>query len=480
MIHPAVSKPARGKAFLLVLALVGANAAWAEDTLIREEHLVLTMGGSEVGTADSADYETAGGYRLERKSTMKLKRGKTLVDIETVMVAETDAALQPITYTFSRTDASGTLTLRGRRDGTRFVVTTEGGPSAVDKSFELERDMMFASAAQVLLWNNRRVGFETKRKVIVEEMGAVTPFTASVKARDGGGVVVTSSFDNLGLVTHDELDGKGKTVVSRTPAIGAVAYPVGSKPPEGVGTQRLDMLGSTRWPAPDLPEGVERVVYRVRVSDAATFKVPEDDRQRVLKREGGTMDLEVKSGPAMRGILGGAERRRLLESTPYEPVNDPLLKETALKVTLGATTPAEKVQKLVTFVSGHIEDKAMDRAYAPALVTLESKAGDCTEHAVLLSALARSLGIPTRLVDGVIVDGGHVGYHEWVEVYIDGEGFIPADPMFGEFPASPARLKLTEGTSSPEGLLKLGVAAGRMLRAGTSIEVVESTPAFAN
>ena len=124
----------------------------------------------------------------------------------------------------------------------------------------------------------------------------------------------------------------------------------------------------------------------------------------------------------------------------------------------------------------HVQAKSLDRGYAPATATLESRAGDCTEHSVLLSALLRSVGIPTRLVDGVVVDGGRAGYHEWVEVQIDQEGFVPADPTFGEFPASPLRLKLAEGSSSPEGLLGLGVAAGRMLRPEVRIEVLSSSP----
>ena len=106
--------------------------------------------------------------------------------------------------------------------------------------------------------------------------------------------------------------------------------------------------------------------------------------------------------------------------------------------------------------------------------TLEQRKGDCTEHAVLLSALLRTQGIPTRLVDGVVVSGGVLGYHQWIEVQIDDEGMVPADPTFGEFPASVQRLKLAEGASDPQGLMDLGMAAARILRPGTRIEVLEA------
>src|SRR5262249_756083 len=105
----------------------------------------------------------------------------------------------------------------------------------------------------------------------------------------------------------------------------------------------------------------------------------------------------------------------------------------------------------------------------------QSQSGDCTEHSVLLSALLRARGFPTRLADGVIVDGTHAGYHEWVEVYVDGEGFIPTDPTFGQFPAGPERLKLAEGSTSPDEHLTLSVAAARLLKPGVKIEVLDAT-----
>ena len=75
----------------------------------------------------------------------------------------------------------------------------------------------------------------------------------------------------------------------------------------------------------------------------------------------------------------------------------------------------------------------------------------------------RSLGYPTRLVDGVIAFEQQLGYHEWVEVYIDGQGFVPLDPTFNEFPAGPNRLTFAVGDSSPEGMLKLGITATQLL-----------------
>ena len=202
--------------------------------------------------------------------------------------------------------------------------------------------------------------------------------------------------------------------------------------------------------------------------------MPEDNRQRVVARGKGTVDVVVRAVPSTKRALSAAERAALIAPTPYEDTANRALHQAAIRETKGARTTREKIAALTQFVYRHVEAKTLDRGYAPAVTTLKSKTGDCTEHAVLLSALLRSLQIPTRLVDGVVVDGGRAGYHEWVEVQVDDSGFVPADPTFGQFPASPARLKLAEGSSDPEGLLKLGIAAGRILRPGVRIEVVQA------
>src|SRR5438067_10914509 len=66
---------------------------------------------------------------------------------------------------------------------------------------------------------------------------------------------------------------------------------------------------------------------------------------------------------------------------------------------------------------------------------LRTMKGDCTEHALLATALLRAAGIPARRADGVIYlqqnDGVPALYwHEWVEAYV-GE-WTQLDPTFNE------------------------------------------------
>jgi transglutaminase-like putative cysteine protease len=90
--------------------------------------------------------------------------------------------------------------------------------------------------------------------------------------------------------------------------------------------------------------------------------------------------------------------------------------------------------------------------------TLRALRGDCNEHAVLLTALARAAGIPARVVAGAVyLDGGFL-YHAWTELWLG--PWVSADAVFGQLPADATHVKLLEG--GPERHLELAQVIGRL------------------
>jgi transglutaminase-like putative cysteine protease len=83
-----------------------------------------------------------------------------------------------------------------------------------------------------------------------------------------------------------------------------------------------------------------------------------------------------------------------------------------------------------------------------AVAVLESRRGDCNEHAQLLTALARSLGIPARVASGLAYLDGRFYYHAWVEVWLG--DWVAVDPTWGQFPADAAHLRLVTGGLSQQ------------------------------
>lgn len=91
---------------------------------------------------------------------------------------------------------------------------------------------------------------------------------------------------------------------------------------------------------------------------------------------------------------------------------------------------AVNMPALTGWVGRYITKKTFTRDFDLASVVAARREGDCTEHAVLLAALARARKIPARVVTGLalIEVSGKVSAfgHAWVEWH-DGKTWIPAD-----------------------------------------------------
>ncbi|HYE75802.1 MAG TPA: transglutaminase domain-containing protein, partial [Blastocatellia bacterium] len=69
------------------------------------------------------------------------------------------------------------------------------------------------------------------------------------------------------------------------------------------------------------------------------------------------------------------------------------------------------------------------RVNSDTIDTIASREADCYEHSELFVALARSQGLPARVVTGAAYGDGSFGGHAWVEVYLG--KWVEVDPTWG-------------------------------------------------
>jgi hypothetical protein len=126
--------------------------------------------------------------------------------------------------------------------------------------------------------------------------------------------------------------------------------------------------------------------------------------------------------------------------------NRPEIGELALSIAGSEDNAYLSACKLRAWVYGNLESKDNSGVPVSAIDVLKAKKGDCKHHAVLFAALARSIGIPTRLVKGIVWGDGSFGGHEWAECYV-GE-WVSFDPSWScDFvDATHIRLFTTEST----------------------------------
>lgn len=180
------------------------------------------------------------------------------------------------------------------------------------------------------------------------------------------------------------------------------------------------------------PRALERAVYELR---GKHLDLPELGYQRVEKIPGGlrlTVDLQADLQAGL--AAGRAERFSEEALAPYRRASifvnheDPGVRRLHGRA-LGQDAPADpaaRAELLRRFVEKYLEQKDLASVLATASEVAENASGDCTEHAVLLAALLRADGIPSRVVFGLIYVESFAGerevfgYHMWTQAYLGG------------------------------------------------------------
>jgi transglutaminase-like putative cysteine protease len=160
--------------------------------------------------------------------------------------------------------------------------------------------------------------------------------------------------------------------------------------------------------------------------------------------------LTVKSRVETRDWSGGPraalkDAKSWLRPTRFIPT-DGIVRETALKITKGASTDAAKARAIYDWIveNTHREPKVRGCGLGNIRFMLESGdlGGKCADLNALYVGLARSSGLPARDVYGIRVAKSQLGYkslgaasetitksqHCRAEVYLTGRGWIPVDP----------------------------------------------------
>ncbi len=138
---------------------------------------------------------------------------------------------------------------------------------------------------------------------------------------------------------------------------------------------------------------------------------------------------------------------RWLQPEPLIESDDPQIVALAKELTQDVHDRWAAVLKIANWVHQEIRYTIADSP--SARMALEKRTGDCGPHATLTVAMLRAVGIPAKLVGGVVYTpsfGGSFGQHAWVEVDMGTDGWVAFDPTTGELDAlSAVHIKLFEG-----------------------------------
>ncbi len=271
-------------------------------------------------------------------------------------------------------------------------------------------------------------------------------------------------------------DGEGRTIKTRVAALEQESYRTSRELALAAGTTGATIdLGSDLTVKLDRPFPQARqsrlARYRVELASGDPAKIfASGVTQSVRSLDAHTAEVTVRS---LRPGDAAAAPSSVLVAHEYTVANsvlqidDPRVRAMAREAQGNAMNPRQSAIALERYVHQAMTKKNFSQAFATAAEVAESREGDCTEHAVLLAALARACGIPSRVAIGLVylesLDG--FGYHMWTEMYLDGQ-WCPLDAIMGQGGIGAGYLKLTDssldGASAYSSFLPVAQVVGQL------------------
>jgi transglutaminase-like putative cysteine protease len=154
------------------------------------------------------------------------------------------------------------------------------------------------------------------------------------------------------------------------------------------------------------------------------------------------VDLSLPGGAPK---MPSAEHDFYLQPTKLQPT-DGIVRDTALRITKGATTDQEKARAIYEWVVENTFRDPKTRGCGVGDIRFMLESGDlggkCADLNALYVGLARSVGVPARHAYGLRVVKSDLGFkslgpatadvthgqHCRAEVFLDGYGWVPVDP----------------------------------------------------
>lgn len=454
----------------------GARVDVADGSVIlREDHMVLYLNSAPSGVSnfllEEIPGETATGgklYAFEGDIALRIAAMGITVGtrLSSAGVVNPDLTLRRVKMQFSTMDTK--VESSAVRRGNTIEVTYDSSGSQQKQTIPVSGPVYPPDVMHLVV---ARQGLETGR---VYELQGFEPFTSVVGtyrirvlgprtyqtvAGPVNGIALESEYQKI-TSTH-VIDRDGATYLMEAEMAGIPFMAVrdqeaqsGMLPAQAEPSDTSDLLVESMLVSNviiDRPKDVKRMVVTLQPI-APEDLVLDNNYQRMLSRnaEDQSMRVEVSSPHLVRGTpRGGSVSNTNPAGQPYlreEPmvqVGDPRILAKAKEVTRGAHGTWDAAERIARYL--HDNMNQMPRVTIPSAVeVLNSMAGDCNEHSTLFCAMARSVGIPTKICAGLVYLDGKFGYHAWNEVLV-GNRWMPVDSTLGRFRMGATNIKLAEG-----------------------------------
>lgn len=448
------------------------EAAPAEPSqagLERDEWFDVRHDGHKVGWAHRVlERHGDAGWRMREDSSFSLAMLGTPQTVRSSIRASTDAAFALRDFEFGIVSPAMRFRANGKTDGKRLHVAygPEGRESTAD--FDLAEPIHLPTTLRPRVIAGRPAAGTRITSTVFspltmrnEPMTIVVEGRETIDGRSGKvettrlveehqGVKARAWIADDGSVVREE--GSLGFVMERSDAASARTGIESDHPPDLALESRIPFAGEIADP---------RRLGRLEmvVDGAAADLVPSSPPRQV--REGALLRISRERLPSPapnRPIVEApADVADALDPSPFVESDDPAIVGLARAVAGGEKDAAVAARLLLEWVNDHMT-QAPSLTVPSAREALRARRGDCNEHAVLLAALGRAAGIPSRVAAGAMYADGAFLYHAWTEFWLG--AWVTADAVFRQMPVDATHVKLVEG--GPEHHGELARIIGRL------------------
>lgn len=446
-------------------ATQSAPAAKSAPAEVKDDWEVMYSGTSRIGFGHTSRQKRKQGGQnvviVDAEMTMHISRFGQSVKTRTITrTIETEAgALLEYQHEVQNPPAA-TTRVRGRVAGEKLIQESEVSGKVTTKELAWDKSVLAPGyQSQMLRDKPLKPGEKRTIKVFDPSLGAAT--TASYAAKDYEQVKLLNGKEARllqvsltvslipGMVMTEYVDAAGESLKTTMSLIQMTTYKCSrSEALKELTGGEVDLAVGTLIPVSPIPNPWEtrRVVYRVSIAAEDPRKLlSECATQHIKSLDPQTAEVEVLAltpPPSKAGLP--AAGKEFLEPNLFLQSDDEIVRKHAAAAAGQETDPWKVAQRIERWVYENLKRKNFSTLLASAGEVARTLEGDCTEHAVLLSAMARARGIPARVAIGLVYtkQPPSFGGHMWSEVYING-AWIPLDATLGKGHVAAERIKFT-------------------------------------
>ena len=419
----------------------------------QEEWMGIYHQEQKVGYLQRQLTPTDTGYQWEEVWRMRMRMMDTTQTIHTEIRAHTDSSFALTKFDFRLLSSGLTFRASGEVEEKMLHGQMTTGGETSPFSFPLHSPIYLPATTAMALRNISLQPREERHFSIFNPLSmkpdtvtvtVVGPETLTMK---GSSIETTKVEERVGETTaYAWLDHAGK-VVKEEASLGMVLLRENEQEALGGGWQDstpLDLVASAAIPvAQELPHPRQLTTLQLQLTSSVdslqfTFPPRQQQKDRLL-----TITQEQPSALTTYLLPQTApEFAPDLAATPFMQSAHPRIVAQVQDI-LGQERDALRAARQLLDWTYTTVDKTPTVSLPTALEVLDSKKGDCNEHAVLFTALARAAGIPARVAAGVVYLEGAFYYHAWSEVWLG--QWVAVDPTLQQMPADATHVKFVEG-----------------------------------